>query len=1164
MERSVSPLRTAARLVLLCALAVIVMTCGGSPTGGTPDAGPAPVTAAAFVFDVIPATVQAGTPQMFSLRAVDVTGGTATGYRGTVHLAASSPSTALGPDYAFVEADLGAHAFPFTATSAGPVDLRANDTVDDSISGHATTTCIAGPAAVYRISSLGAALQAHVPTTFDVTALDAYDNVASGYGGSAVVTSSDPLAVLPANPTFAAGVAKAVGLTFMTPGSQSVTATDTLRPSMTATVTVTVAPEPAAGVTAPEYAAAGSTGLTAFVADQPSATYVWSLTNGSITAGAGTHTITFSVGSVGTSTITCIVSRGGLTITGVATVHVVAVPITPTITGATVVTTASTGNVASVTAHADMTYQWTISGGTITSAGGATGVTVGAANGITYTAGAVGTIVITCEEVNAASTASAPASFSVASVAAPVPPVITAPAFATVGFAFSASASMVQGLTYTWKVDGVAVASTVANGVTSITVTPAVLGSTTLECTGSNGATTSAGTRNVVVVAAPATPVITAASPVDAGATGRTASVVAHTGMTYLWTLTGGAITSGGGAAGITAAGVNTITYTAGPMGTIALTAVEINAAAMASAPGSASVMVVAGPVVTPTVTSTTPVTSGVAGLTATVNARFGMTYAWTITGGTITSPTSGVTVGSTNTLTFTAGSPGSLVLTCAENNGAVTSAPGTRTVTVVAAPVTPVIAVAATVPSTTAGLTASVAARAGMTYAWSITNGTITSATSGVISNGIDTVTFTSGVPGTLTLAVTETNLAGATSAPGTAWVTVMGGAPTGGHLYVVAHEDDDLLFANPDIEASIVAGHPTRVVFVVAAGSPDFSEWQAREHGVYEPYLMMANATYNPVDDLATYYTCGNHTYNGFPVRLCTMTQNTKVSLVFLRLPDGDVASLWATNAGAPFFVTPVSTLATADAVNTYTRSAFIATLAAVFADFAPERIGTMDSTLAYGFDHEDHVASALFALEATHAWGVSTDTRIYRGYTMDGAPDYYTIPVAEAVNLTVPQYNRKHAIMEAYGGPFPNGGTFDNWCHRQYVIARVATGVGPITEGGGCVATQGGATADATRAVVAACNGQPAQRWTVSASYQISGPGGKCLTIVSGNAVQIFPCVPTAAQKWTLFANGQVRGQDGLCLTDSGGLLSAALCDADTSANLWHPLTRQTFTQ
>lgn len=1342
-------------------VAVLVVACGGSPGEGleqTGDNAAALVSggATAFSFSALPATIQAGATGTFTVRAVDGSGNTATGYVGKVHFTANYPATTFSADYTFAPADQGAHAFQFTPLEAGTQLLYATDTATSSVQGSAALLCVASSATQYSLSNLtnGSPLGAGVVSTFDLTAYDAYWNVATTYDGNAIITSSDPAAILPANPTFTAGVVTGVPITFKTAGGQSVTATDSALSSMTDTAWATINAAPSAKVTAPANATTGSTGLAASVVAQSGATYAWSLTNGAIASGAGTSAVTFSVGSVGTSTVSCVVTGSGGSSTGTATVQVAAAPVTPIITGVTSVGSASTGNTASVTVHAGMTYRWTITGGGITSAGGLVGVTSGGTNSITYTAGAVGTITITAAEINAASLSSAPATLSIASVAAASAPVITAPASTTLGLSFTASSPATSGTTYAWTVNGVAVASAISAGVTSISYTPATVGTLSVVCVGNDGVTSASATRSVSVVAAPVTPVITATSPVTAGQTARTATVVAHTKMTYRWTLSGGTITSAGGTAGVTASGVNKITYTAGPAGTLALTAVELNAALTSSAIATKSVTVVAGAPVAPAITAASTVTTGTTGLTASVIARAGMTYVWTLTGGTITSGggNSGVTSAGVNTLTYTAGGVGSIVVTCAESNGAKTSAAKSKTIKVVASPVTPTVSVASSVMSTTAGITATVVARAGMTYAWSITNGTLTSATSGVTSTGVNKVTFTSGSVGSLTLSVTEKNTANATSAPGTAsvnvtssaappatptitlassavtagapstahvtarsgmtytwtiaggtitsgpagvtragvntlgftagaagtlsltcvesngtttsaaagaamavveapraptvtapasanagqtsvtasvvahagmtyaWaltggtitsgggttgvtsgstntltftagnfgtvaltcyevnslaaasapgsasVAITGGAAPTGHVYVVAHQDDDLLFMNPDIEKSIRSGHPTRVVFVTAAGSPDLASWQAREHGVFTPYMMMAQAAYSIYDDSASYWTCGPHPFNGFPVQLCSLTQNPLVSLVFLRLRDGSLSSLWDTDSGAPFYVTPAATLTSADGVNTYTKASLTATVASIFADFPAARVGTLDSTFAYGDDHQDHVTSALLALDATHQWGASVDTRIYRAYSMDGAPDYYTTPAAEAVNLSPTEYTEKHAVMEAYGGGFANGSTFDNWCHRRYAIERIIRGVGPLQESGaGCIDAQGGRTADGTRAIVTACTGSVAQNWTVTPDYQIAGPAGKCLTLGAGGAVELATCTASATQKWTFFANGQVRGQNATCLTDNGdGTLSATFCSADTSANQWQPTAAQKFSQ
>ncbi len=74
-----------------------------------------------------------------------------------------------------------------------------------------------------------------------VTALDEYDNTATGYTGTINFTSTDPRAVLPANYTFVVGDAGVktftTGVTLKTGGEQSVTATDTVTATITGSQT---------------------------------------------------------------------------------------------------------------------------------------------------------------------------------------------------------------------------------------------------------------------------------------------------------------------------------------------------------------------------------------------------------------------------------------------------------------------------------------------------------------------------------------------------------------------------------------------------------------------------------------------------------------------------------------------------------------------------------------------------------------------------------------------------------------------------------------------------------------------------------------------------------------------------------------------------------------
>jgi hypothetical protein len=946
----------------------------------------------------VPSSVTAGTPTPLTAAVLDGVGNPATGYRGTIHFDTNNPNTTLPANYTFSAADAGTHTFSFTPRGSGSLWVSITDTATSGLYATVDLTVTASTAVSYMISNLtnGAHLNAGLAATFDITAYDAFYNVATGYNGTAVITTSDPTATLPSPTRLSAGKKTGVLIMFNTAGAQSLTATDSVTASINDTAWATVDSAPIATITALAYATAGATGLSAAVPSQAGVTYSWSITNGTITAGAGTSGMTFSAGATGALGLQCKVTR----------------------------------------------------------------------------------------TVNGAS---------------------------------------------------------------------------------------STGTQNVTVVSPPATPTITAQSPVTAGDTSRTASVTAKPGMTYSWTITGGSITSPGGTAGVTSGGVNTITYTAGAVGTITFTCVEVNAANTGSAAANAAVQAIAAPS-QPTITATSPVTVGATGLTASVTARTSMTYLWTITNGTITSPggASGVTNGSVNSITYDVSSAGTLTLTCLEINAAGTrSSQATKDITVTGSSVTPTISTVATVAPNATGVAASVVANSGMTYRWTISNATITSGggTSGVTSGGRNAVLLTAGASGSISLTCVEINASGTSSAPGTATISIVKSSFSSGHLYVVAHQDDDLLFANPDIANSIKSGRPTRVVFLTAAGGPDTASWQTREHGVYSPYMKMANATFDQYVDSATYWTCGAQPFAGKNPRVCSLIQNPNVSVVFMRLPDGGLASLWSRTSGGPFYVTPATSLTSYDGVNTYSRQGLTDTLTAIINGFQPVRIGVQDSSFAYGDDHADHISAGLFALVASHAYSGPHGLIMYRGYSIAGP--YYSIPSPEVANLSPTEYAEKHATMVAYySGGFPDGSDFDNWSKRHYGISRLI-GTGPIAEpAGNCVDLAGGQTVDGTASVVVPCSGLPGQRWSVTNDSLITGPAGKCLTIApDGVAVAISTCVGTPAQRWTMMSNGQVRSNDAACLTigPDGSTLQALDCLADMSSNQkWQPLGTQTWTQ
>jgi hypothetical protein len=206
--------------------------------------------AVSLMITAFPSSTTAGVSHGLKVAAKDQFGNTATSYRGTIHFTSSDAQAVLPADYTFVAADAGAHMFAAaTLKTAGSQTITVTDTANSSLTTTITSTVVAAAATHLNVSS-PTSVSANVPFNVVVTALDAFGNVATSYTGIVHFTSSDPQAVLPANYTFTSGSGRDNGThtfsaTLKTVGTQSISATDTLKASITGTqsgITVAAAP----------------------------------------------------------------------------------------------------------------------------------------------------------------------------------------------------------------------------------------------------------------------------------------------------------------------------------------------------------------------------------------------------------------------------------------------------------------------------------------------------------------------------------------------------------------------------------------------------------------------------------------------------------------------------------------------------------------------------------------------------------------------------------------------------------------------------------------------------------------------------------------------------------------------------------------------------------
>ena len=182
-----------------------------------------------------PTSATAGTAFSFTVTALDASNNTATGYTGMVHFTSSDGLAVLPADYTFTAGDSGTHVFSATTLNTlGSQTITATDTANATITGISNAITVSGAATHFAVTAPTSAT-AGTAFSFTVTALDASNNTATGYAGTVHFTSTDGLAVSPADYTFTAadnGTHVFSG-TLNTSGSQTITATDTASATIT-------------------------------------------------------------------------------------------------------------------------------------------------------------------------------------------------------------------------------------------------------------------------------------------------------------------------------------------------------------------------------------------------------------------------------------------------------------------------------------------------------------------------------------------------------------------------------------------------------------------------------------------------------------------------------------------------------------------------------------------------------------------------------------------------------------------------------------------------------------------------------------------------------------------------------------------------------------------
>lgn len=260
-----------------------------------------------------------------------------------------------------------------------------------------------------------------------------------------------------------------------------------------------------------------------------------------------------------------------------------------------------------------------------------------------------------------------------------------------------------------------------------------------------------------------------------------------------------------------------------------------------------------------------------------------------------------------------------------------------------------------------------------------------------------------------------------------------------------VIAHQDDDILFMNPDIQDSITQKRCVVSVFLTAGeynGTPTMTREQyaaSRMEGTRAAYATMAN--------VANTWTRSATTINGRSIETARLNGAPHVQLVYLHIRDGG-DSISSNNlidlfkGIKPSITTMVPTNSPDGiAAQSFTKTTLTQTLTAIMRDYKSTVIRTQDylPDPRLRANHKDHIHGALFAIIAARAYNginnnLNVNTVTYRDYNIVEFPVNLSAAQNDQKNKTLDAY---HAHDELYGLPASQ----DNIASRMYYRWPVA---------------------------------------------------------------------------------------------------------------------------
>lgn len=369
-------------------------------------------------------------------------------------------------------------------------------------------------------------------------------------------------------------------------------------------------------------------------------------------------------------------------------------------------------------------------------------------------------------------------------------------------------------------------------------------------------------------------------------------------------------------------------------------------------------------------------------------------------------------------------------------------------------------------------------------------------------------------------------------------------GGPPTGlelstaTHLFVVAHQDDDILFMQPDVSEALPDQIGAVTVYVTAGDAGHGLEYAKRRYA-------QSRAAYGKVV-VDNDWNCGFIELAGHAAEHCTLA-SLNVSLVFLGYPDGgfdgsakdSLLQLWEGNIGSATTI--------ADKTTSYDQQGLIDALAAVITDVEPTSIATLEVASTHGTEHSDHMLVGALTLLAAAQAGSTAELTSFRGANTLGEP----------ANKPASLLTQSEIMLDAYG-PDDNATTNADWVARRYAVGFRLGLVGALRNNGQCLVVESDGSL-----VMGDCTNAP--EWATDGSGEIHDATSHCLDALPTGEISYDACTGGASHHFFVDDEGHVwapitptASPDMAyahldCLTTGGGRIHASLC-GQSGAPTW----------